>query len=367
MKSHSSFVLFAIVCGIVAVLAYLLVFWYPMIADQFAQNEGVQQTQVTEIPAEDVVEETTTDIADLSESRFLNLKVVSISEAYDVSIRLRTGWIENPTRGVRQSVRIHEPMNLEVETYPVVIFVPGGSSNGRSFDEEVGGDYSDADYLAAEGVIVITYSPLGTEEDATEPLDHQGFADQDGLAAIIMAAKQLTNADLEQIGVASFSYGITGAAGALSRYPDLGVKFLVDWEGPSSREYTTIGCKDPTPMPEGEEDNRVASVSCEDESFWIEREAANMIASANVEYYLRVQSTKDHVQPTYGHTLEMISAAVGTIPWVRVNSGEVNVIYETDDDVPVISTGPSYFSSYGLPYVLELIAAPPTAAEWFEE
>ncbi|KKU34359.1 MAG: hypothetical protein UX57_C0004G0072 [Candidatus Uhrbacteria bacterium GW2011_GWE2_46_68] len=367
MKSHSSFVLFAIVCGIVAVFAYFLVFWYPMIADQFVQDREAEQTPVIETQVEDIVEETAASVTDLSTSRFLNLKVVSVSEVSDVSVRMRTGWIENPTRSVRQSVRIHEPMNLESETYPVVIFVPGGWNNGRSFDQGQDGDYSDADYLAAEGVIVITYSPLGTEEDDPEPLDYEGFADQDGLAAIITAAKQLTNVDLEQIGVASFSYGITGAAGVLSRYPDLGVKFLVDWEGPSSREYTTVGCKEHKPMPEGEEDNRLTSISCEDESFWREREAALMIATADIEYYLRVQSIKDHVQSTYGHTLEMVSASVGNIPWVRVNDGAVNATYETDDDIPTVSESPSYFTSYGLSFILELIAAPSTAAEWFEE
>jgi len=370
MKSHSSFVLFAIVCGIVAILAYLLVFWYPVIADRLLPD--VAEDQTTESVADtsqNVVEETPSTtglLADLSEARFLNLKVVSTTEVDGVSVRFRTGWIENPTNGVRQSVRLHEPTSLEKTLFPVVILVPGGITNGRQFDEAPSEEFSDADYLAAQGVIVVTYSPLGTEENDTVPFDHQGYADQDGLAAIVTAAKQLTNADVTQIGVASFSYGITGAAGALSRYPDLGVKFLVDWEGPSSRTYTTVGCRESSPKAESKEDNRFTSVSCDDETYWAEREAVTMIGTAAIQYYVRVQTIEDHVQSTYGHTLEMVSAAVGNIPWVRVNSGEVNAMYETDDTVPVVSTGPSYFTSYGLPYILELIEAPPTAAEWFE-
>lgn len=370
MKSRSSFVFFAVVCGLLAVIAYVFAFWYPLMGDRASVEQLVDQdtpTETTQVVSEEMEEEIAlqNNLVDLSSSRFLNLKVASVADVDGVSVRTRTGWIENPTRQVRQSVRIHEPMILDETLLPVVILVPGGSGNGRSFDKATEEDASQADTLAANGMIVITYSPLGTEENDVVPLDHQGYADQDGLAAIITATKQLTTVDDRQIGVASFSYGITGASGTLSRYPDLGVVFLVDWEGPSSKEYTTFDCKGSAVMPEGEEDTRVSSISCADEDFWAEREAVKMIGDAQVEYYWRIQTKEDHAQSTYGHTLEMINAAVGMIPWVRVNDGEVNETYTTDEDVPVIPTKDDSVETYVFPAILELIAAPITAEDWF--
>lgn len=370
MKSRSSFVLFAVVCGLLAVIAYVFAFWYPLMGDRLSVEQLVDQN----VPSESiqvVLEEMGEEIAEqnnlvgLSSSRFLNLKVASVTDVDGVNVRTRTGWIENPTRHVRQSVRIHEPMDAGETIFPAVIFVPGGSGNGRSFDKATEGNVSQADTLAANGMVVITYSPLGTEENDTEPLDHQGYADQDGLAAIITATKQLTTVDSRQIGIASFSYGITGASGALSRYPDLDMIFLVDWEGPSSRAYTTFDCKGAAAMPEGEEDTRVSSISCTDEDFWAEREAVKMIGDAQVEYYWRIQTKEDHAQSTYGHTLEMINAAVSAIPWVRVNDGQVNATYFADEDVPVVPTKDDSVETYVFPAILELIAAPITAEDWF--
>jgi hypothetical protein len=370
MKSRSSFVLFAVVCGLLAIAAYLFVFWYPLMGDRAVGEEIVQEdppSSQAEISVDPSAEDTSVKegLADLSFSHFLNLKVLSMAEVDGVKVRTRTGWIENPTRQVRQSVRIHEPVVTDEAIFPAVIFVPGGSGNGRTFDAAREGEVSQADLLASNGIVVITYSPLGTEENDTEPFDHQGYADQDGLAAIITATKSLTTVDARQIGVASFSYGITGASGALSRYPGLGVVFLVDWEGPSSREYTTFDCQGAMEMPEGEEDTRVSSVSCEDDAFWAEREAVNMIADADVEYYWRIQTKEDHVQSTYGHTLEMVNAAAGVIPWVRVNDGEVNAVYAMDKDIPVASIKNATIETSVFPAIVELISFPALAEDWF--
>ena len=39
--------------------------------------------------------------------------------------------------------------------------------------------------------------------------------------------------DTNNVGVVSFSFGITTAAGCLGRHPELEVKYLIDVEGPS--------------------------------------------------------------------------------------------------------------------------------------
>ena len=76
--------------------------------------------------------------------------------------------------------------------------------------------------------------------------DYDGFIHQDGLAEIIRFSASLPEVDPERIGVISFSYGVTMAAGALARYPDLPVRFLIDMEGPADRNDTG-GCSPYSP------------------------------------------------------------------------------------------------------------------------
>jgi hypothetical protein len=47
--------------------------------------------------------------------------------------------------------------------------------------------------------------------------------------------------DSSRIGLVSFLYVVTIATGVLSHYPDLPVRFFIDWESPPNREYTTHG------------------------------------------------------------------------------------------------------------------------------
>jgi hypothetical protein len=52
-------------------------------------------------------------------------------------------------------------------------------------------------------------------------------------------------------------------------------------------------------------------------------------------YYWRIQETKDHVQPTHGHTIEILDAALANplMPWVKVNDAEVNTSF-TEETLP---------------------------------
>ncbi len=308
------------------------------------ESESLEQEdeQVQEEEEEEIAEE------DEQEAPAL-FGVEVVGEELDGAVVKREAWIENPTTGDRQSVRLYEPS--ELGPWPMVVLIPGGTGDGSSFERpNIDGpdDTSDAVLLAAEGFVVVVYSPLGTG-DSDGDVNYQGHDDQDGLAAIIQAVADLPSTDPDNIGLASFSYGVTGAAGVLARYPELGVKYWSDWEGPSSREFTTVGCT-------GRVSNSIspANLDCDDDEVWSEREAAAFAKTLSVDYYWRIQEEDDHVQSTYGHTLEMVNNAVENenMPWVKLNDGDVNATYVAAT-VPAVGNA-NHFVAYAMPHIIAM-------------
>lgn len=285
--------------------------------------------------------------ADLTNAEFENLTMLKTQAFNDQEIISYSGWITNPTTNDKQNVHLYFPKDKIF--LPLVVLIPGGANDSSEFEKNKGST-NDATKLAAENFAVIVYSPLGLGTSKGQ-VNYQGFDDQDGLAAIIASGKKLDNVDPKNIGLASFSYGITGATGMLARYPDLNVKFFSDWEGPTSRFYTSVGCLykgQPTSEP------KPGAFLCSDEEHWAEREAVNFIKKAHVQYYWRIQRKKDHVQSTYGHTLEIMQAAVGNIPWIKLNDGEVNAEYTTEADLPLAEDNQDYFGAFALPHLKEM-------------
>ncbi len=256
--------------------------------------------------------------------------------------------IINPTTGDKQNIRIYSAVD-DGDGLPLVVLVSGGVNDGTEFEKEKGGA-TNAVKLAAEGFVVIVYSALGLGESEGE-MNFQGFDDQDGLAAIVAAGKKLADVDTSKVGLASFSYGITGAAGILARYPDLDIKFYSDWEGPTSRSFTSPGC---TVKSEEIERTSPGSFSCADDAHWSEREAVKFIPEAQVQYYWRIQQAEDHVQSTYGHTLEILQAAVGKIPWVKLNDSKVNQQYKTESELNIVPNEKDVFGIYVIPHLKEM-------------
>ena len=231
-----------------------------------------------------------------------------------------TYWVTNPASGAKLFVTVVEPASAQQDsTFPALVLVPGSSGDSSNF---VGGS-KDAQVVADEGFAIVLFDPDGRgRSEGTE--DYNGFIGQDGLAAVISFAAQLPIVDEEQIGVVSFSYGITMAAGTLARYPDLPVQFLIDWEGPADRDDTG-GCDD-------SHTGHLSDVaSCDDEEFWAEREAVTFIKDIRVPYQ-RIQTEKDHAQPDLHHAVIMINAGVeDEAPWVRLNDEEPDQSYEESD------------------------------------
>jgi hypothetical protein len=229
--------------------------------------------------------------------------------------------VTNPTSGASLYVAAFFPASWDGQTQlPALVLVPGGSGNSGGFLKQNPAGQSTVSTITDAGMVAIVFDPDGRGQ-STGAEDYNGFIHQDGLAEVIRFASTLPGVDPAKIGMVTNSYGITMGAGALARYPDLPVKFLIDWEGPANR-LDTGGC-------DGAGLGHLNTVaSCTDEAFWAEREASTFISQIRVPYQ-RIQSEQDHVQPDYAHTVLMINNAVnGGVPWARLNNETPNQTYD---------------------------------------
>jgi len=222
-----------------------------------------------------------------------------------------TYWVKNPASGARLLTRVVTPANGEDPVDETLILVPGGVGTI---------DPKKARRLADSGFRVIYFDPDGRgESEGTEDLG--GSIHQDGLAAVIQAVASFPGVKPDKIGLVSYSYGITMASGALVRYSDLPVRFLIDWEGPANRMDTTTGCGP---------NQRIAWPPCGDSQAWAQREAVTFISMITIPYQ-RLQSEKDHVQPDLSHAIDMVNAALqGGAAWVRLNDHPVSQLCSLD-------------------------------------
>jgi len=236
-------------------------------------------------------------------------------------------WVTEPISGVQLYTRIlqPDPALYPGQQFPAVVLVPGGLGDGAPAVNQ-----PQYQLLAAQGFIVVGFNAPGRGTGEPGNLrsggeeDCNGFAGQNALKAVIEYVAALPNVDDDNIGVRTSSYGITMGAGALGRYPDLPVKYLVDMEGPSNSLITThyYGPQEHDLCGHW---NTVTDPSPENVAWWSEREAYRYIGNFRG-YYLRAQATIDHAQPpsVYTHTLEMNNTAViSGVPWVRVNGMEM--------------------------------------------
>jgi dipeptidyl aminopeptidase/acylaminoacyl peptidase len=252
-----------------------------------------------------------------------------------------TYWVTNPTSGARLYVEVIFPRE-EAEKYPVLVLVPGGLGDSSFFLPAKARTFSEA------GFAVIVFDPDGRGRSGGEE-DFNGYIHQDGLAAVIRFSATLPKIDSDKIGLVTYSYGITIGSGALARYPDLPVKFLIDWEGPAHRRFTTGNCQ--------ENFGGISWPSCTDDVFWLQREAVNFISEIRVPYQ-RIQSAKDHAQPVVAHAIEMVNAAVeGGVPWVRLNDEPPNQKYDPNTPPRMLPESQDpLLEQYIVRYAQELLA-----------
>lgn len=240
-----------------------------------------------------------------------------------------THWVTNPTSGARLFVQVITPEGWNGTALPALVLIPGGSGSSSDFTSKP----QRTQIKLEAGFALVVFDPDGRGQSEGQE-DDNGFTHQDGLAAIVEYVAELPQINAQQIGLVSYSYGITMASGALARHPDMPIRFLIDWEGPANRNDTG-GC---------DEDNlgHLIGHSCDDESFWSQREASTFALKLQVPYQ-RLQSQEDHVQPDNDHAILMINHATaeengghGHSPWTRLNDLPPNQVYDPNDPPPML-------------------------------
>lgn len=228
--------------------------------------------------------------------------------------------VTNPTTGASLAVYLSKPDGEG--PFPALVVVPGGINPAARAMHPV-----DREIYKASGIALVLFDPDGRGQ-STGSEDYNGEASQDGLPAVVDWARRQPSIAPDRIGILCESYGITLAAGALARHPDMPVKFLIDFEGPSDRTVTA-GCGGHPMPPHG----AIRFGACDDDAWWAHREANKAIGKVKVPYQ-RIQFTRDHAQPDYTHTVRMVSAALaGDVPWVRLNHEAPGRAVRSDADV----------------------------------
>jgi hypothetical protein len=184
---------------------------------------------------------------------------------------------------------------------PVVIIVPPGSQEAQTI-------FPFARTIAESGIAVFCYDPQGRGK-STGLEDYNGPQSQDDLGAIVKYLRSLRGeVDYRNIGILSFYDGTTTATGMLFKYPKLDVKYLVDIEGPATRE-DALKMRAPVPPGVGTDD-----------FFWKEREGLTFIKRIFCRY-LRLQCKTDHaMNEDKIYAIKMYNTALkGKSPWARCN------------------------------------------------
>lgn len=238
-----------------------------------------------------------------------------------------TTTIINPSTDAELSVYLELP-SLD-GPFPTILLVPGGTGSGiQNFTNS-----DEVTMFLEAGVAVAFFDPDGRGRSTGEE-NYNGHDGQDGLYAVSQAVAASEWVDEDEMGIMSFSYGTTLASGMLARYAeDQPFEWYVDWEGPSAREYTTVGCDATAPM---SPDDPGLSRDCDDDEYWGERESVTFLTDVLIPYW-RIQAEKDHVQPNNQHAIDAINAATeGKCPWTRLNLEKPNQTFSDVNEADYI-------------------------------
>jgi hypothetical protein len=250
-----------------------------------------------------------------------------------------TAFLSIPSlNGNKISIRIQKPEGDGPS--PVLIGVAGGDGM-YAFRPEL------PTSLRKKGIMVVYFAPQGRDTSEGED-NHHGYVHQDDLKAIVDFVSELSFVQKNSIGILSYSYGVVLATGALARYPDMPVAFLIDWEGPSSpgkdiqrglendeawaHELVQFLNNGREPSSEGLLQVMIHGGSIFDDEYWEERDASRFAAHLPCPY-LRVQFDQDHAQGQYKyHMMEIVNVVTTESgQWSRVNDNPANIIYAEEN------------------------------------
>jgi len=226
--------------------------------------------------------------------------------------------------------------------FPVLIGIAGGN-DVYAFHREGSEQFLKA--INALNILAVDFAPQG--RSGSEGKDnYNGFVHQDDLKAIVdyLAKQQYVNKNM--MGIISFSYGVALATGALSRYPDMPIQFLIDWEGPAApgrdirrgfaNKEAWVKNKDVLSMIGIDgvmtEKKLLSTIlhggQIGNDDYWDERDASHFAAKLPCPY-LRIQDEIDHVQGTSkAAMMAIINAATShSGQWTRCNDNPANTIY----------------------------------------
>ncbi len=163
--------------------------------------------------------------------------------------------------------------------------------------------------IARLGFAVLVHDPAGRGDSWGEE-DFGGPEHQDDLRVAIRALAGRPDVS-GQVGVVALSLGLAAAAGALARWPELPVPWLLDWEGPCDREIITAGGTRMVPA---------GGHTLDDDAWWQPREAVAHARALRCGY-VRLQAFPDHAQPDeLRHARRMLEAArSGSEAWWQLN------------------------------------------------
>jgi len=247
----------------------------------------------------------------------------------------------NPTSHARLAMTIRHPG--AVGPRPGVVLVPGGRTDGQLFF----GTSGVAERFARAGYVAVHFDPDGRgSSEGVE--DDNGRVQQDALAAVLQATIDSPLVSRERIALVACGFGLTMATGVLIRYPDLPVRFLVDWQGLVSRDeiLESLG------------GTVVPTAGIADERWWQERDPLAMLRLVPVGYQ-RVQTTPTGADAGQA-AMHAIRAAThrrfggeGIAPWTRLNGNPANQVYEGSAKPWWLSPVPAEIAC--LAYLLELM------------
>ncbi|HCP44539.1 MAG TPA: hypothetical protein DIU15_00655 [Deltaproteobacteria bacterium] len=196
------------------------------------------------------------------------------------STRLEALWLTNAS-GYRIHLHVHEPDDETPRA--AVVLVPGRDHAGSVFCR--GLSLISADELAAAGIRTVHFDPVGRGRSWGHD-DFCGVEGQDALRAVLDFVHSRHNVLPDRVGVLSMSMGLSLAAPVLAREGRrLKTSFLLDWEGPATRDVLLRG----SPIPS----TARAALAHDPDTFWAVREPIAWIDQLPCRY-VRIQARRDH-------------------------------------------------------------------------
>lgn len=236
-------------------------------------------------------------------------------------VRREPIWLTNES-GYRIFAGVHGPDDQLAR--PGVVLVPGRDQSGQAFCR--GGAAVTADEIASRGFRVMHFDPVGRGRSWGHD-DFCGSEGQDALRATLDHFVARRDVKRDRVGVFSFSMGLALAAPVLARDGRrLGVRFLLDWEGPADREaIVRTGALPPAAR---------TALAANPAGFWELREPAGWIDQVPCPY-VRVQGLEDHALGRRGvaGALDLVGrACTGLGGSTRLNRNAPDVAWRRDQE-----------------------------------